>query len=60
MSEPVHIHPPPVHHDPVRAALDCLAEGFQIIDADWKVRGTSTPRPRDTAGARRRRSSADR
>ena len=25
-----------VHHDPVRAALDCLAEGFQIIDADWK------------------------
>ena len=35
MAEPVHIHPPSVH-DPVRAALDCLAEGFQIIDADWK------------------------
>lgn len=35
MAEPVHIHPPSVHHDPVRAALDCLAEGFQIIDADW-------------------------
>jgi PAS domain-containing protein len=35
MAEPVHIHPPSVD-DPVRAALDCLAEGFQIIDADWK------------------------
>ena len=35
MAEQVHIHPPSVH-DPVRAALDCLAEGFQIIDADWK------------------------
>jgi len=35
MAEQVNIHPPSVH-DPVRAALDCLAEGFQIIDADWK------------------------
>jgi PAS domain S-box-containing protein len=36
MAEPVHFHPPSVHADPVRAALDCLAEGFQIIDPDWK------------------------
>ena len=36
MADPVHIHPPSDHHDPVRAALDCLTEGFQIIDADWK------------------------
>ena len=35
MAESVHIHPPSVH-DPVRAALDCLAEGFQIVNADWK------------------------
>ena len=35
MAEPVHIQPPFVHHDPVRIALDCLAEGFQIIDANW-------------------------
>jgi PAS domain S-box-containing protein len=36
MAEPVHVHPPSVHADPVRAALECLAEGFQIIDANWK------------------------
>jgi PAS domain S-box-containing protein len=36
MAEQVDVHPPSVHHDPVRAALDCLAEGFQIIDANWK------------------------
>jgi len=36
MSEPVHIQPPTVHDDPVRAALDVLAEGFQIIGADWR------------------------
>lgn len=36
MAETVTIQPPSVHHDPVRAALDCLAEGFQIIGADWR------------------------
>jgi len=36
MAEPVHVHPPSVYADPVRAALDCLAEGFQIISADWR------------------------
>jgi PAS domain S-box-containing protein len=36
MAEPVGIFPPAVHQDPIRVALDCLAEGFQIIDPDWK------------------------
>jgi PAS domain S-box-containing protein len=36
MAEPVHVHPPSVHGDPVRAALDCLTEGFQIISPDWR------------------------
>lgn len=36
MSEPVQILPPTVHHDPIRAALDSLTEGFQIIDPDWR------------------------
>jgi PAS domain-containing protein len=36
MAEPVHIHPPSAHSDPVRAALECLAEGFQIIGPDWR------------------------
>jgi two-component system cell cycle sensor histidine kinase/response regulator CckA len=36
MAEPVYFHPPSVHNDPVRAALECLAEGFQIISADWR------------------------
>jgi PAS domain-containing protein len=36
MAEPVHVHPPTVHQDPVRIALDCLAEGFQIIGPDWR------------------------
>jgi len=35
MAETVLIHPPNLHDDPVRAALDCLAEGFQIIGPDW-------------------------
>jgi PAS domain-containing protein len=36
MAEPVHFHPPTIDHDPVRIALDCLAEGFQIIGPDWR------------------------
>lgn len=36
MAEPVNIHSPTVHHDPVRIALDCLEEGFQIIGRDWR------------------------
>ena len=36
MAEPVHVHPPSVQHDPVRNALDCLTEGFQIIGPDWR------------------------
>jgi PAS domain S-box-containing protein len=36
MSEPVFVHPPSVHDDPVRAALECLPEGFQIIGPDWR------------------------
>jgi len=36
MAEPVHFHPPTVHSDPVRIALDCLEEGFQIIGPDWR------------------------
>jgi PAS domain S-box-containing protein len=36
MAEPVQILPPTVFQDPVRAALDCLAEGFQLIGPDWR------------------------
>jgi PAS domain-containing protein len=36
MAEPVHFHPPTLDRDPVRTALDCLAEGFQIIGPDWR------------------------
>jgi two-component system cell cycle sensor histidine kinase/response regulator CckA len=36
MAEPAGLFPPVVHQDPLRVALDCLAEGFQIIGADWK------------------------
>jgi PAS domain S-box-containing protein len=36
MAEPVHFHPPTDHPDPVRIALDCLEEGFQIIGRDWR------------------------
>ena len=36
MAEPVHFHPPTVHQDPVRTALESLAEGFQIIGPDWR------------------------
>jgi len=35
MSESVSLHPPGVDRDPVRISLDCLREGFQIIDFDW-------------------------
>ena len=36
MAEPAGLFPPIVHEDPIRLALDCLAEGFQIIDPDWR------------------------
>ena len=36
MAEPVHVHAPTVDDDPVRTALDALAEGFQIIGPDWR------------------------
>src|SRR5687767_409375 len=36
MADLVHVHPPTVHQDPVRVALDCLEEGFQIIGPDWR------------------------
>jgi PAS domain S-box-containing protein len=36
MSESATIPPPSLDQDPVRRALDCLQEGFQIIDFDWK------------------------
>ena len=36
MAEPAGLFPPVVHQDPLRVALDCLADGFQIIDPDWK------------------------
>jgi PAS domain-containing protein len=36
MAEPVNFHPPTAHSDPVRTALDCLVEGFQIIGRDWR------------------------
>lgn len=35
MSELVGFFPPSVDHDPVRMALECLREGFQIIGFDW-------------------------
>jgi two-component system cell cycle sensor histidine kinase/response regulator CckA len=36
MSEVVGIFPPSLEQDPIRRALDCLPEGFQIIDSDWR------------------------
>ena len=36
MAELQNLLPPSVYHDPVRVALDCLAEGFQIIGPDWR------------------------
>lgn len=36
MAEPVHVHPPTAHQDPLRVALDYLEEGFQIIGPDWR------------------------
>jgi PAS domain-containing protein len=36
MAELQNIFPPSVHQDPVRVALDCLTEGFQIIGPDWR------------------------
>ena len=36
MAEPVHVQPPTVLDDPIRIALDCLEEGFQIIGRDWR------------------------
>ena len=36
MAEPVYIRPPNLQDDPVRAALDTLKEGFQIIGPDWR------------------------
>lgn len=35
MSESVGVFPPAVGPDPLRASLDCLREGFQIIGFDW-------------------------
>ncbi len=35
MAEPAGLFPPVIHQDPLRVALDCLTEGFQIIDFDW-------------------------
>ncbi len=35
MSEAVSVFPLPVERDPIRLALDCLREGFQIIGPDW-------------------------
>ena len=35
MSEKVDIFPPTLERDPIRRALDCLQEGFQIIGFDW-------------------------
>jgi PAS domain S-box-containing protein len=36
MAEPVLVHPPNVQDDPVRASLESLSEGFQIISPDWR------------------------
>jgi PAS domain S-box-containing protein len=35
MSELAHVLPPSMDRDPLRRALDCLQEGFQIIGYDW-------------------------
>ena len=35
VSEQVDIFPPSFENDPIRRALDCLKEGFQIIGFDW-------------------------
>jgi PAS domain-containing protein len=35
MSELVGFSPPSLDRDPLRRALDCLQEGFQIIGYDW-------------------------
>jgi hypothetical protein len=35
VSESVGVFPPAVDPDPLRACLDCLREGFQIIGFDW-------------------------
>ena len=35
MSELVGVFPPSLDQDPVRRALECLEEGFQIIGFDW-------------------------
>jgi PAS domain S-box-containing protein len=35
MSEVVGVFPPSLDRDPLRRALDCLQEGFQIIGYDW-------------------------
>jgi PAS domain-containing protein len=35
MSEPSGLLPPSLDDDPLRRALDCLPEGFQIIGFDW-------------------------
>jgi PAS domain S-box-containing protein len=36
MSELVGFLPPSLDRDPLRRALDCLQEGFQIIGHDWR------------------------
>lgn len=36
MSELTSLLPPPTEGDPVRRALECLREGFQIIGYDWR------------------------
>jgi hypothetical protein len=36
MSEHAGLFPPSVERDPLRQALDCLREGFQIIGFDWR------------------------
>ena len=36
MSEHTGLLPPPLEVDPLRRALDCLREGFQIIGFDWR------------------------
>jgi hypothetical protein len=36
MSEHAGLFPPSLERDPLRQALDCLREGFQIIGFDWR------------------------
>jgi PAS domain S-box-containing protein len=36
MSEEAAILPPSLERDPLRLALDCLQEGFQVINFDWQ------------------------